>query len=152
MESGIPVRRLKDCLNALPLPPKNASTGLIRHVLRQRSNLHLYSMLDLQDLDRGLILEDKLSSKLNELCKLCGKYKLIPDSMKLKDDDIGPMKVTKHIQPSQMFQSTFKGREVAVRIVRLHVPRKVDETMTVSTRLCTREPRFQGSDGCYAWV
>lgn len=100
---------------------------------------HLFSTSDPQELERGLVREDEVPSKLNELCKLCGSNKLIPDSMKLKADVVESLKVTEYTHPSQIFQSTFKGRKVAVKILRLYVPRKIDEPLTVSTFLCIRE-------------
>ena len=86
------------------------------------------------------MLEEEVPSKLNELSRLCGSTQLIPDSMKIKDDEVDGLKGTGYIHPSQIFRGTFRGREVAVKIIRLYVPRKVDETMTVNTKLCYREP------------
>lgn len=62
--------------------------------------------------------------------------------MKLKDDVIDSLKPTEYLHPSQIFQSTIKGRKVAVKVIRLYVPRKVDEPLTVSTELCIRELRL----------
>jgi hypothetical protein len=72
--------------------------------------------------------------KLNELCKLCGTNKLIPESMKLRDN-FEPLRTTEYLHPTQIFQSTYKGRKVAVKIVRLFVPQKVEEPLTVSNSL-----------------
>ena len=52
--------------------------------------------------------------------------------MKLQDDgDL--IKVTQYTHPSQIFQSEFKGRKVAVKVIRVHVSQKLDETLSVST-------------------
>ena len=55
--------------------------------------------------------------------------------MKLKNDIIDSLQATEYTHPSQIFQSTIKGRKVAVKVIRLYVPRKVDEPLTVSTEL-----------------
>lgn len=73
-----------------------------------------------------------MPSKLNELCKLCSTHKLIPDSLKLRDDGTEPLEATEYVHPAQIFRSTFKGRKVAVKVIRLHVPQKLDEPLTVS--------------------
>ena len=39
---------------------------------------------------------------------------------------------THYAHTSQIFQSEFKGRKVAVKIIRLHVPQKLDEPFSVS--------------------
>ena len=75
----------------------------------------------------------KVPMKLNELCKLCGTNKLIPDSMKLQDGGDDLMKATQYTHPSQIFQSEFKGRKVAIKVIRLRLPQKLDETLSVST-------------------
>ena len=77
--------------------------------------------------------DDEIPVKLNELCKLCGSNKLIPDSMKLRDGGDGSLKATEYTDLSQIFQSEFKGRKVAVKIVRLYVPQKLDEPLSVSS-------------------
>ena len=39
-----------------------------------------------------------------------------------------------YTNPAQMFQSTLKGRQVAVKIIRLYVPLRDEEPLTVSTQ------------------
>lgn len=79
-----------------------------------------------------MIRDDEIPAKLNELCKLCSGNRMIPDSMKLQDDGNETLKATKYTHPSQIFQSEFKGRKVAVKVVWLHVPQKLDEPLSVS--------------------
>lgn len=89
----------------------------------------------LQELERGTVPVHEMPKKLNELCKLCSSEKLIPDSMKLRDDGNDPLKATEHVYPCPIFQSEFKGRKVAVKIVRLYGSQKLDEPLSVSTYL-----------------
>ena len=63
--------------------------------------------------------------------------------MKLRDEVVDSLEATPYIHPSQIFQSTFKGRKVAVKIVRLYVPQQADEPQTVSTQLCIHDPRLK---------
>lgn len=86
-----------------------------------------------QELDRGSVPEDDVPMKLNDLCKLCGTNKLIPDSLKLRDDGTEPLEATEYIHPAQIFRSTFKGKKVAVKVIRLYVPLRIDEPLAVST-------------------
>jgi len=82
----------------------------------------------------GLVPENEIPVKLNELCKLCSSNKLIPDSMRLQDNENETLNVTEYIYPSLIFQSEFKGRKVAVKMVRLYVPQKLNEPLRVSPR------------------
>jgi len=79
----------------------------------------------------GLVPDNEIPIKLNELCKLCGSNKLIPDSMRLPDNSNEILKATEYIYPSQIFQSEFKGRKVAVKVLRLYVPQKPNEPLSV---------------------
>ena len=79
----------------------------------------------------GLVPDNEIPVKLNELCKLCSRNKLIPDSMRLQDNGNETLKVTEYIYPSLIFQSEFKGRKVAVKVVRLYVPQKPNEPLSV---------------------
>ena len=76
---------------------------------------------------------DKVPSKLNALCKLCGSSRMISDSLKLKDD-FELLKMMEYTNSAQMFQSTLKSRQVAVKIIRLYVPLRDEEPLTVSTQ------------------
>jgi len=82
-----------------------------------------------------LVPENEVPAKLNELCKLCSSNKLIPESMRLQDNGNEPLKATEYIYPSSIFQSEFKGRKVAVKIVRLYVAQKLNEPLSVSAYL-----------------
>lgn len=114
-------------------PLKVESINLIRYVPLLPCP-HPESMFALQELEKGSIPDDEIPAKLNELCKLCSNNRLIPDSMKFRDDGNESLKATHYTHPSQIFQGEFKGRKVAVKIIRLHVPQKLDEPLGVSTR------------------
>jgi len=79
----------------------------------------------------GLVPDNEIPTKLNELCKLCSSNKLIPDSMKLQDNSNETLKATEYIYPSMIFQSEYKGRKVAVKVVRLYVPQKPHQPLSV---------------------
>lgn len=106
------------------------------------SPLNIYSTLDSQELEKDSIPEGEVPLKLNELCKLCGTHKLIPDSLKLKVDNTDHLEATEYVDPTRIFRSTFKGRKVAVKVVRLYVPQKLDEPLAVSAEI----PRFAHHD------
>ena len=76
--------------------------------------------------------DDERSVKLSELCKLCGRTKLIPDSMKLQGYSGGGAEVKEYKGPYSVYQSEIKGRKVSVKVLRLHVPEKLDEPLSVS--------------------
>jgi len=76
--------------------------------------------------------------KLNELCKLCGNSRLIPDSMRIQDDGNDPLKATEYTYPSRIFQREFKGRKVAVKVVWLRVSQRLDEPLSVSDSTLSR--------------
>jgi hypothetical protein len=71
-------------------------------------------------------------ARLKELWKLCGKHKLIPDSMKLQGYDNGGAEAQEFNGPYSVYQSEFKGRKIAVKVIRLRVPQKFDEHLSVS--------------------
>ena len=87
----------------------------------------------MKELEKRSMPEDEVPSKLNALCKLCGSSRMIPDSLKLRDD-FELLKMMEYTNPAQMFQSTLKGRQVAVKIIRLYVPLRDEEPLTVSTQ------------------
>ena len=78
-----------------------------------------------------LVPDNEIPAKLNDLCKLCSSSKLIPDSMRLPDNSNETLKATEYIYPSLIFQSEFRGRKVAVKVVRLYVPQKPNEPLSV---------------------
>lgn len=88
-----------------------------------------------QELERGTIPVDEVPAKLDALRKLCGSSGLIPESMKPKDDSDELLKMTRDKYPPLISQSEFNlgGRKVAIKVIRLYVPQKLDEPLSVST-------------------
>lgn len=74
--------------------------------------------------------------KLSELCKLCGTNKLIPDSMKLQGYGNDNAEVKDYKGPSSVHQSKFKGRNIAIKVTRLHLSHKLEDPLGVSIRSC----------------
>ena len=86
----------------------------------------------IQELDKGTIPEAERPAKLNELSKLCGNNKLIPDSMGLRGFRDNTAEVKEYKGPYSVYQNEFKGRKVAVKVLRLYVPQRVDDHVRVS--------------------
>lgn len=85
----------------------------------------------IQELEKG-VPDDERPAKLNKLCKLCSKHKLIPDSMKLQDQRNNSGELTEYKGPYSVYQSEFKGRKVAIKVMRIYVPQKHDDALSVS--------------------
>ena len=90
----------------------------------------------IQELDKGTVPEDERPTKLIQLSKLCGNHKLIPDSMKLQGFRDNSAEVKEYKGPYSVYQSEFKGRKVAVKVLRLYVPHKLDDPLKVSFFSC----------------
>ena len=90
----------------------------------------------MQGLEKGVVPHHERPAKLKELWKLCGKHKLIPDSMKLQVYDNGSMEVKEFNGLYFMYRSEFKGRNIAVKVTRLQLPQRFDEPLSVSAVPC----------------
>ena len=55
--------------------------------------------------------------------------------MRLRNYDNEPVEMRKYGDPSPVYQNKFKGRKVAIKVVWLYVPQKLDEPYRVSTNL-----------------
>ena len=93
----------------------------------------------MQDLEKGTIPDDERPVKLKKLCKLCGKHKLIPDSMRLQAYGNGDVEIKEFNGPYSVYQGELKGGKgkVAIKVIRLYVPQKLDEPISVSVVTCT---------------
>lgn len=66
---------------------------------------------------------------------MCGDHVLIPDSMRLRNYDNEPVEMRRYGDSSPVYQNKFKGRKVAIKVVWLYVPQKLDEPYRVSTNM-----------------
>ena len=62
----------------------------------------------MKELEKGSVPEDEVPSKLNALCKLCGSSRVMPDSLKLRND-FELLKMMGYTNPAQMPRSTLKA-------------------------------------------
>jgi len=67
---------------------------------------------------------------------MCGKHKLIPESMKLQGFRDNSAEVKEYKGPYSVYQSEYKGRKVAVKVLRLYVPQRLDDPLKVSIVSC----------------
>ena len=58
--------------------------------------------------------------------------------MRLRNYDSEPVEMRKYGDSSSVYQNKFKGRKVAIKVVWLYVPQKLDEPYRVSTILSAR--------------
>ena len=61
---------------------------------------------------------------------------MIPDSMELRGYRDNGSEMKEYKGPYSIYQSKFKGRKVAVKVVRLYVARRFDEPYSVSVTSC----------------
>jgi len=130
-----------------PVIGKIKNIGLLPDSVQQRINkLDQVSFLAarlrskfnavIQELDKDTVPEGERPAKLNQLSKLCGNHKLIPDSMKLQGLRENSSEVKEYKGPYSVYQSEFKGRKVAVKVLRLYVPQRIDDPLKVSVVSC----------------
>ena len=70
----------------------------------------------------------------NELCKKCSRHRLVPESMHVPDCSEGSVEVECG-GFANVSQSTYKGRRVAVKVVRMYVTSDLDVILSVSSQL-----------------
>ena len=58
--------------------------------------------------------------------------------MRLRNYDNEPVEMRKYGDSSPVYQNKFKGRKVAIKVVWLYVPQKLDEPYRVSTNMSVR--------------
>jgi hypothetical protein len=71
---------------------------------------------------------------LNKLCKTCSRYRVIPKSMHIPDCSKDSVEVECG-GFADVSQSTYKGRRVAVKVVRVYVTSDLDVILSVSLLL-----------------
>ena len=68
---------------------------------------------------------------LNELCKICSRHRVIPKSMYIPDCSKGAVEVARG-GFADILQGTYKGRRVAIKVVRVCLKDDLDDIFSVS--------------------
>ena len=68
---------------------------------------------------------------LNKLCKTCSRHRVIPTSMHIPDCSEGSVEVESG-GFANVSRSTYKGRLVAVKVVRVYITSDLDVILSVS--------------------
>ena len=77
-------------------------------------------------------MSDRERLKLfNELCKTCSRHQVIPKSMDIPDCSEGSVEVESG-GFANVSQSTYKGRRVAIKVVRMYITSDLDIVLSVS--------------------
>ena len=67
----------------------------------------------------------------NKLCKICSRHRVIPKSMHIPDCSEGSVEVECG-GFANVSRSTYEGRQVAVKVVRVYVTSDLDTILSVS--------------------
>ena len=77
-------------------------------------------------------MSDRKRRKLfNKLCKKCSQNRVVPNSMNIPDCSEGSVEVECG-GFANVSQSTYEGRRVAVKVVRMYVTSDLDAILSVS--------------------
>jgi hypothetical protein len=77
-------------------------------------------------------MSDRERLKLfNKLCKTCSRHRVIPKSMHISDCSNGSVEVERG-GFADVSQSTYQGRRVAVKVVRVYITSDLDVILSVS--------------------
>jgi len=76
---------------------------------------------------------------LNKLCKMCSRHCVIPTSMHIPDCSEGSVEVESG-GFADVFQGTYEGRRVAIKVVRAYVTSDLNVIRSVSALLTTLWP------------
>ena len=68
---------------------------------------------------------------LNKLCKTCSRHRVLPKSMQIPDCSKGAVEVV-HGGFANVSQGTYKGRRVAIKVVRVCLKDDLDVILSVS--------------------
>ena len=70
---------------------------------------------------------------LNKLCKTCSRHRVIPKSMRIPDCSKGAVEVERG-GFADVSQGTYKGRRVAIKVMRVSMTSDLDVILSVSLR------------------
>jgi hypothetical protein len=68
---------------------------------------------------------------LNKLCKTCSRHRVIPKSMHIPDCSEGSVEVERG-GFADVSRSTYQGRQVAIKVVRVYITSDLDVILSVS--------------------
>jgi hypothetical protein len=87
---------------------------------------------------------------LNKLCKTCSRHRVIPKSMHIPDCSKGAVEVERG-GFANVSQGTYKGRQVAIKVVRVYITSDLDAILSVSLILLAPQHSYKQMD-CRASV
>jgi len=70
----------------------------------------------------------------NELCKNCSRHQVVPKSMHIPDCSEGSVEVECG-GFANVFRSTYKGCQVAIKVVRMYITSDTDIILSVSPQM-----------------
>ena len=77
-------------------------------------------------------MSDRERPKLfNKLCKECSQHRVVPNTMNIPDCSEGSVEVESG-GFANVSQSTYKGRRVAIKVVRMYITSDLDIVLSVS--------------------
>jgi len=103
----------------------------IRSVTLPPISLMSQGRYSLQRLADHTTLDRERLKLLNKLCKTCSRHRVIPKSMQIPDCSEGSVEVESG-GFANVSRSTYEGRWVAVKVVRVYVTSDLDVILSVS--------------------
>ena len=85
----------------------------------------------MQRLQDHAIPDQERLKLFNELCKTCGRHRIVPKSMHIPDCSEGTVEVECG-GFADVSQSTYEGRRVAIKVVRMYTTSDLDVILSVS--------------------
>jgi len=86
---------------------------------------------ELQLLENRTLSGQERLKLLNEFCKTCSRYRVIPKSMYIPDCSQGSVEVAKG-GFANVSRGTYKGHQVAIKVVRVYTTSDLDAIFSVS--------------------
>jgi len=86
---------------------------------------------EMQRLEDYTLPDRELVKLLNKLCKICTRYRVVPKSMNFPDCSKNFVEVECG-GFANVSQSTYEGRQVAVKVVRMYITSDLDAILSVS--------------------
>jgi len=80
------------------------------------------------------MLDHERLKVFNDLCKNCSRHRVVPKSMHIPDCSEGSVEVECG-GFANVLRSTYKGRRVAVKVVRMYITSDLDVILSVSPQI-----------------
>jgi hypothetical protein len=92
-----------------------------------------HDQCELQRLEENTLSNRERLKLLNELCKTCSRHRVIPKSMQIPDCSEGAVEVERG-GFADVSRGTYRGRRVAIKVVRVSIADDLDVILSVSFR------------------